>query len=62
MAPSLSPPENRTHHQHKTWQDLAERLIKEQDSQKFSELAAELIDVLDGPTTQRRPEPTPVNT
>lgn len=56
MAPSLPP--NPTH-QKKTWLDIAEHVMNEQDSQKLSELTNELIVALDEKAKQRQPEPKP---
>jgi len=40
----------------KPWEDIAERVCHEQDSQKLTELTKELIEALDVDTKQRRPE------
>ena len=50
MATSL--PHN-PNHQEKTWQDIAEHILNEQDSQKFDELTNELTVALDQQAKQR---------
>ena len=62
MASSLRhSAENSDNHREKTWQDIAERVTKEQDSEKLTQLTHELLDALDETTKQRRPRPQPVS-